>query len=104
MFKNYKKIKLSLRNRGTYNLWVADSFEKKKKGLKGVKGLPRKHGMIFVYSDLVNNRYTMAGVKIPLNFLFLDQNFNIVDTIRAFPGQINIESKKPYKYVIEISD
>ena len=102
MFKNYKKIKTPIKGRGNYNLWVADTDAKKSQGLRGVRQLPKKCGMIFPYSSDVDHNFTMVGVKIPLTIIFLDKNFNILDVIDAKPGQKSIGCKSKYRYVIEI--
>lgn len=102
MFSNYKKIKTQIKGKGQYTLWVADTDMKRSQGLKHIKSLPKKHGMIFVYDDLVNNAFTMKDVKIPLTIIFMDKNFEILEIINANPGQKLITPNVFYKYVIEI--
>ena len=100
--RGYRTIALPISGRGKCTLWVADSESKKYKGLRGVTSLSRKQGMIFVYEKPVHHSFTMKGVKIPLLMLFLDKDFNIMEKIKAYPGQGNILSQKPYSYVIEL--
>ncbi len=102
MFSGYKKIKTSIRGRGVYTLWVADTDKKRRLGLRGVKFLPRRHGMIFIYDQPVDHSFTMKDVRIPLTLIFLDRNFNIVDVVKARPGQISITPKSKYNFVVEI--
>jgi uncharacterized membrane protein (UPF0127 family) len=101
MFKNYRKTRMLIKGR-TYRLWVADTEAKKRKGLRGILGLPRHHGMIFVYDKPVKHDFTMMGVKIPLTIIFLNKAFQIVDIKKAKPGQRRVEPSKEYCYVIEI--
>ena len=44
-FKNYSKIKAII-NGKKYSLWVADDYQKMKKGLSGIDHLPSQSGMI----------------------------------------------------------
>lgn len=103
MFKNYRKIKTSIKGRGNFTLWVADTSEKKKIGLSMIRKLPKKHGMIFVYKQDVDHAFTMKNTHIPLTIIFLDSKFNIIDVFKCNPrkSQPVIPSKK-YRYVVEI--
>lgn len=85
-----------------YNLWVADNPKKKMQGLKGVRQIPRNHGMIFIYDKDVDHNFTMEGVKIPLRIIFLDKDYRVINAINAKPGQSGINPGKKYRYVIEV--
>ena len=103
LFKNYKKIKTNIKGKGRYTLWVADTPAKKSTGLSRVAKLPKKHGMIFVYNQDVENHFTMKNTSIPLQIIFLDVNFNIVDTFMCRPYEKkSIKPRSSYRYVIEI--
>ena len=101
MFKNYRKTRTLIKG-NTYHLWVADTEAKKRRGLRGVLGLPRHHGMIFIYNEPVRHDFTMVGVKIPLTLIFLDKYFQIVDIKKGKPGQQKVVPSKDYYYVIEV--
>ncbi len=102
-FKNYKKVKTNIKGRGSYTLWVADTPKKKSLGLSGIKSLPKKHGMIFVYDNDVQNSFTMKNTFIPLIIIFLDKNFEILETFKCKPQQKrSIIPSVKYRYVIEI--
>ena len=101
-FKNYSKIKAII-NGKKYSLWVADDYQKMKKGLSGIDHLPSQSGMIFIYSNPVNNTFTMKKTKIPLEIIFLDSKFKVVDHHSCKPFQKDpVKSKKSYMFVIEI--
>ena len=102
--KNYRHINLTLKGKGKYKLLVADTVNKKNKGLKGVtkKDLGFKTGMIFVYDYDVSHNFTMIGVKIPLIMYFLDKDCNVIKTIFAKPGIKIVNPGCNYRYVIEI--
>jgi uncharacterized membrane protein (UPF0127 family) len=46
VLQGYGKINAKI-NGKVYSLWVADSDEKRKRGLSGLDYLPENHGMIF---------------------------------------------------------
>ena len=102
-FRNYRKIKTNIKGRGRYSLWVADTPKKKSLGLSGIDKLPKKHGMIFVYEEDVQNNFTMKNTFIPLTIIFLDSNFNILEVFNCKPQQKrSIIPSIKYRYVIEI--
>ena len=102
-FKNYKKIKQSIKGRGDFNLWVADNEQKRALGLSNLNHLPAKYGMIFVYDKDVNNSFTMKNTKIPLTIIFLNHRFEVIDYFKCKPyDKRSIIPSKKYRYVIEI--
>jgi len=102
MFKHYKKTFTTIKG-SKFRLWVADSPEKKRIGLSKIKSLPRGWGMLFVYNTDVDNGFTMENTKIPLTIIFLDKDFNIIDSFKCKPYQKgSIKPDKNYRYVIEI--
>ena len=103
LFKNYKKIKTSIKGRGRYVLWVADTPKKRMIGLSRISKLPKKHGMIFVYEQDVNSSFTMKDTSVPLEIIFLDSGFNVVDAFSCKPHEKrSITPKEKYRYVVEI--
>lgn len=100
-FKNYKKTWTTIKGK-KINLWIADTYQKKRQGLSNVKKLPRDWGMLFVYTEDVDHGYTMKDTKIPLTIIFLDKNMKVIESFFAKPGQISIKPSSPYRYVIEI--
>ena len=102
MLQGYSKINAKI-NGKVYSLWVADSDEKRKRGLSGLDYLPENHGMIFIYDTPVRASFTMKGVYFPLTMLFLDKDFGIVHQEFCRPGQKEkVTPKNDFLYVIEI--
>ncbi len=103
VYRKYKKITTAIKGK-KYNLWVADTLQKKRTGLSIINDLPKNWGMIFVYDHDVDNGFTMEKTKIPLTIIFLDKNFNVIDTFKCRPGQSGLLKPKnqKYRYVIEI--
>lgn len=103
LFKKYKKIKTQIKGKGRYTLWVADTPKKKQIGLSKVLKLPSRHGMIFIYSEDVDNAFTMKNTGIPLEIIFLDKDFEIIDHFKCKPYEKrSIRPSSVYRYVVEI--
>ena len=103
LFKKYKKIRTSIKGKGKYTLWVADTPAKKTIGLSRVSQLPKRHGMIFIYNEDVDGAFTMKNTSIPLQIIFLDVNFNVVDSFICRPyDKKSVQPSTSYRYVIEI--
>ena len=100
-FKDYQTIQVRIGDQ-FYTLWVADTEERKSKGLKNIDHLPRNKGMIFVYNTPVDHNFTMKGVNIPLRLIFLDDTHQVVHSELCQPGKEKIVSPEDYMYVIEI--
>ena len=102
MLQGYSKINAKI-NGKVYSLWVADSDEKRKRGLSGLDYLPENHGMIFIYDTPVRTSFTMKDVYFPLTMLFLDEDFGIVHQSLCYPEQKEkVTPKNDFLYVIEI--
>ena len=96
------KIKLPISGK-TYHLYVADNDEVRNRGLSGLRSIPYNTGMIFVYPDSAPRSFTMRDTHFPLNIIFLDENYNVIEVRKGTPRQNEkITCKKPAKYVIEI--
>ena len=103
MLQGYSKINAKI-NGKVYSLWVADSDEKRKRGLSGLDYLPENHGMIFIYDTPVRASFTMKDVYFPLTILFLDEDLGIVHQEFCQPGQKEkVTPKNDFLYVIEIN-
>ena len=101
-FDDYEKINLMINN-NNYELWVADSDEKKKLGLSSVKKLPNKTGIIFIYDKPSSGSFTIKKTSIPLTIIFLDMKGNTVYHEKCKPFQKKlVQPNQPYSYVIEI--
>ena len=103
-FSNYKKIKTKIKGKpGTYSLWVANTPKKRSIGLSNIKKLPKNHGMIFIYEDDAPRSFTMKNTLIPLQIIFLDKDFNVLNQEKGKPRQSrSIECDKKCRYVVEI--
>jgi len=63
-----------------FHLGVADTPELQTQGLSGVKSLSKHRGMIFIFHEPMYVRMVMKDMNFPLDFLYLDENWNILQT------------------------
>jgi uncharacterized membrane protein (UPF0127 family) len=85
-------------------LEVANSDESRTTGLMNRPTLNDNEGMLFVFDDLRQRVFWMKDTLIPLDIIFLDENFAVVNFYQnTKPNQTGetYPSKKPCRYVIE---
>ena len=88
-------------------LWVeiADTKQKREKGLMYRTFLPSDGGMLFVYDAPQRVRFWMKNTELPLDIVFLDSNENVVKVVSntvPFSHDL-IESGQEIKFVLEVN-
>lgn len=98
--KNIGTIKLAGQE---YDIFIAKSEEQKKQGLQNFKFLPSDEGMLFVINEEnpVETFFHMHNVPFPLDLIFMDDEFKVLDVKRGNPEDDRIEGKA--SYVLEIN-
>lgn len=95
-----------------YNVKEAKSQEELTNGLKGVTELPEDEGMLFYVPDQLSQQvFTMEGMKIPIDIIFIDQDQDVVDVRKnCQPDDPDIVSSTEYidddgyiEYVLEVN-
>ena len=86
-----------------YDIFIAKSEEQKKQGLQNFKSLPKDEGMLFVIneSNPVETFFHMHNVPFPLDLVFMDDEFKVLDVKRGEPEDDKIEGIA--SYVLEIN-
>lgn len=87
-----------------YDIYVAKSKEQKEKGLRGVLKLDKDEGMFFIINENEPQEtvFNTIGMNFPIDMLFLDDEFNILDIKREqVPGKEQI--KGIASYVVELA-
>ena len=98
--KNIGTIKLGGQE---YDIFIAKSEEQKQKGLQHFKSLPKDEGMLFVIneSNPVETFFHMHNVPFPLDMIFMDDEFKVLDVKRGNPEDDKIEGIA--SYVLEVN-
>ncbi len=87
---------------------LAVSAAERKRGLMNRKKLEKNKGMLFVFSSADRQSFWMKNTLIPLDLIFFDDNWRIVDIKKNFAPCVNnpceiYSSAVPAKYVLEIN-
>ncbi|MFN5352070.1 MAG: DUF192 domain-containing protein [Alphaproteobacteria bacterium] len=96
---------LSIANKLSLNIKVADNDSARMKGLMFVNNLPENEGMLFIMEDEAEVNMWMKNTYIPLDMIFVNSNKEIVsmaENTKPLSTEI-ISSKNKVKYVLEIN-
>ena len=89
------------------NVEIADDNDERSKGLMFREKLDESSGMFFIFENEENRTFWMKNTLIPLDIIFIDENFEIVDVKYALPCKADscalYKSAKPSKYVLEVN-
>ena len=89
------------------NVEIADDNKERQQGLMFREKLNENEGMLFVFDNEDYQTFWMKNTLIPLDIIFIDKNFQIVDIKNAAPCKTYpcdlYKSSKPAKYVLELN-
>lgn len=71
-------------NENVLKVEIADTKDKRSKGLGGKEKLASDEGMLFIFPELKKHSFWMKGLKFPLDFIWIKGN-SIVDIIKDVP-------------------
>ncbi len=89
----------------TVQVVVADTPESRQTGLMDVHNLPADKGMIFIFEQEQTLRFWMASTPIPLDIIFVNQQYEIVRihrNARPFSTR-SYESESPAIFTVEVN-
>ena len=90
------------------NVEIADDDYGRQQGLMFRKSLNENDGMIFIFENEDFRSFWMKNTLIPLDMIFINENFEIVEIKNAMPCNedpcATYSSAKPAKYVLEINE
>ena len=105
-----KKEKIVIENKLSKNkefflVELAKNENEKKKGLQCKKYLKQNEGMLFIWSDEDYRNFWMKNTAIPLDLIFINSKFEIVDIyFNATPfSKKSIKSQNRAKFVLELN-
>lgn len=81
---------------------VADTEEKRRQGLLGVKSMPKGHGLVLKYESPSNAPITMKGMKIPLGIVHIFDG-KVQNVVAAQPDQEDISIGQYSDSVLEVN-
>ncbi len=97
-------ITLTVGGRETY-VEVADTYEKRQKGLMFRDRLEKDHGMLFVFHEEKHLSFWMKNTKIPLSIAFIKADGWIAQIESMEPYNLkNHHSETRVKYALEMND
>ncbi len=84
---------------------IADSPETQEKGLSGIKSLPKKEGMLFVFDSPDRYSFWMKGMNFSLDFIWISGNEIVEITKNVKPEDYqpilgSIDQGKPPKMLV----
>lgn len=106
--KNFNEIRVD-NGKGLVkiNVEIADDDSERAKGLMFREILNENSGMLFIFDNEENRTFWMKNTLIPLDIIFIGENFEIVDIKYALPCETEpcalYKSVRPSKYVLEVN-
>ncbi len=93
------------------NVEVANTNEKRAKGLSGINSIPKDYGMLFEFSETEKHTFWMKGVKFPLDFIWIRDNIVVDITPNVQPPAVGqsdellpkYQSKEAVNKVLEVA-
>ena len=86
---------------------IADTLEKRERGLMFRKHLDENAGMLFTFNDDSSYSFWMKNTLIPLDIIFISKNFVIVEIIHAEPCKEEpcetYDTEKYSRYILEVN-
>lgn len=87
----FTKENFAVINKQKIFLEIADTPEKRAKGLMFIEKMPENFGMIFLFNKAEPRSFWMKNVKIPLDIVFINKN-TVVDIHKNIP--VNTDTKQ----------
>lgn len=86
-----------------YKVKVARTEEERKKGLQGVKELPKDEGMLFIFDGPQEVSMWMKDTLIPLDVIFINEDYEVTKVYQGTPGDETAMTEDDTKYVLEVN-
>lgn len=97
-----EQLKLEINDK-EYNVLVARTEEEKERGLQDVVELEDDEGMLFIYDQPQTLEFWMHDTEIPLDIIFLDEDWEVRSVQQGKPFDDTILSCDDVQYVLELN-
>lgn len=97
-----KTIKIEINDK-EYEVLVAQSEDEKEHGLQDVVELEDDEGMLFVYDQPQTLEFWMHDTEIPLDIIFIDEDWEVKSVQQGKPFDDTILSCDDVQYVLELN-
>ena len=88
-----------------FKVAVADTDETRAKGVSGLKRIGFNKGMLFIFSEAVRMRMIMSGVNFGIDFIFINNDWEILQLGSLKQGENNsITADQEYPMVLELKE
>lgn len=86
-----------------FNVTIVRNELDRIQGLRGVKSLEPNEGMLFDFEGVADISMTMEDTLIPLDIVFIDNEFEVVSVQKAKPNSPDLISEDDIRYVLEVN-
>lgn len=86
-----------------YNVKEAKTEEEKRKGLQGIKSLPKDEGMLFYFDPDDEVSMWMNKTYIPLDIIFINEEQEVTKVYHGKPEDKTLVSSPKTAYVLEVN-
>lgn len=90
-------------NNKTYQVEIADTEEKRRKGLQGVSELKKNEGMLFIFDKPQTVQFWMKDTEIPLDIIFIDEDYTVISIYKGKPYSTTLVEEDNVNYVLELN-
>lgn len=97
-----KKVNIELNDK-RYRVEIAITDEQRAKGLQNRAKLPISRGMLFPYPEPSHVQFWMKDTHIPLNIVFIDEDWNVIKVTRGEPLSEQMLKCDDVSYVLELN-
>jgi uncharacterized membrane protein (UPF0127 family) len=95
-----KEAKIKIKDK-QYTVKIALSEEDQKKGLQGIKELPKDEGMLFVVDEPIG--IWMKDTLIPLDIVFIDSDSKVIKVVEGTPNSEKIIEEDSATSILEVN-
>lgn len=93
---------LTFPNGNQLSVRVLSKLDEMAEGMRGKESFDPYDGLLFVHPFEGRYTYTMEGVPVPLDILFLDSSGRIVSISEMTPGGYSVSNAYPARFVLEL--